>query len=216
MHRNFTVYFHHSAHDILTLSCLTGLTGQKGDPGSPAPVVGGVSYTRWGGSICRPGANLVYAGRTGVTFSGHRGGASNYICMPNDPEYTLAFQPGIQARSHVYGTEYEGPPLVSGREQHNAPCAVCYVSTQHTVIMIPAKTSCPSGWTREYYGYLMSEVNDNYRTMYECVDQDMESIPGSEIGIPGGHFWHVEAHCNGVACPPYDNEKELNCVVCTI
>ena len=158
----------------------------------------------------------MYAGRTGATFSGHIGGASNYICMPDDPQYTLAYQSGVQGRSYVYGTEYEGPPLVSGREQHNAPCAVCYVSTQHTVIIIPAKTTCPIGWTREYYGYLMSEASTiNHRTMYECVDKDLESIPGSQDGINGCHFYHVEAHCNGVACPPYNNEKELTCVVCS-
>ena len=178
--------------------------------------MGGVTYNRWGKSSCRSGANLVYSGRTGVTFGNHQGGASNYLCMPNDPDYTLAYQSGVQGHSHVYGTEYEGPPLVSGRIQHNAPCAVCYVSTQHTVIMIPAKTTCPSGWTREYDGYLMSEAIFNLgRTMYECVDKDMESIPGSQNHIDGGHFYHVEAHCNGVSCPPYDNEKELTCAVCT-
>ena len=29
-------------------------------------------------------------------------------------------------------------------------------------------------------------------------------------------FCHVEADCNtGLPCPPYNNHKELNCVVCT-
>ena len=81
--------------------------------------------------------------------------------------------------------------------------------------MIPAKTSCPSGWTREYYGYLMSEAAGHWCTMYKCVDMSMESIPGIQNHIDGGYFYHVEAHCNGMACPPYDNEKELTCVVCS-
>jgi hypothetical protein len=51
--------------------------------------------------------------------------------------------------------------------------------------------------------------------MYECVDIAMESIPGSHNDVGGGHFWHVEAHCNGMACPPYNAEKELSCVVCS-
>ena len=54
------------------------------------------------------------------------------------------------------------------------------------------------------------------RTEYVCVDSNMESITGSQYHIDGGHFWHVEAHCNGMACPPYDNQKELTCVVCRI
>ena len=86
----------------------------------------------------------------------------------------------------------------------------------NTVIMIPAKTTCPSGWTREYYGYLMAEYYNNRRTMYECVDKDMESVPGTHNHHDGGHFFHVEARCtNDVACPPYNDFKELNCVVCS-
>ena len=50
------------------------------------------------------------------------------------------------------------------------------------------------------------------RTMYTCVDVIMESVPGSHAG---GHFYHVEVHCNGVACPPYNYYKELTCVVCS-
>ena len=190
-----------------------GAKGEKGVRGLPAAVVGGVTYNRWGNTNCRPGVQCVYAGRTGSSFSGHQGGASNYLCMPDDPEYS---QNQTEARddSYVYGTEYEAP-LVSGRFQHNAPCAVCYIPTKHTVIMIPAKMSCPSGWTREYYGYLMSEIKDNRRTEYVCVDRNMESIPGSQNHIDGGHFFHVEAHCNGMACPPYNNQKELTCVVCS-
>ena len=140
------------------------------------------------------------------------------MCMPNDPEYTLPSRAGTQGYSYVYGTEYEDP-LVPGRVQHNAPCAVCYLPTMNTVLMIPAKTSCPSvggPWTREYYGYLMVEhVSNSGHTTYTCVDKDMESVPGSDNHIDGGHFYHVEAHCNGVACPPYDNFRELNCVVCS-
>ena len=175
--------------------------------------VGG-AYYRWGSSSCRSGATRVYAGRTGVSASEQRGSGGNYLCMPNDPEYTLASRSGVQGYGYVYGTEYEDP-LVSGRQDHNVPCAVCYIPTKHAVIMIPAKTSCPSGWTREYYGYLMAEHINHPRSTYECIDRSMESIPGSQDHIDSGHFYHVEAHCNGMACPPYDNQKELNCVVCS-
>jgi hypothetical protein len=113
-----------------------GDIGLAGPPGSP----GGITYNRWGRSTCRSGVELLYAGRTGSTLNGNQGGAANYVCMPDDPEYTLPFQAGVQGSNYVYGTEYEGPPLVANREQHNAPCAVCYIPTRHSVIMIPAKT----------------------------------------------------------------------------
>ena len=77
----------------------------------------------------------------------------------------------------MYGTEYQQP--IQGGNDHNVPCVVCYVSTRVAVMMIPAKTTCPSSWTREYYGYLMAEGYNNRRSTYECVDKDQNSIPGS-------------------------------------
>ena len=53
---------------------------------------------------------------------------------------------------------------------------------------------------------------------YECVDKDPESVPGLDsIGWNSGSgiFNHVEASCNGMACPLYEAGKELTCVVCT-
>ena len=84
--------------------------------------------------------------------------------------------------------------------------------------MIPAKTQCPSNWTLEYSGYLMSEGSlwsDHSRTMYECVDKNPDSVPGSAADTNGALFYHVEANCNGMLCPPYDPQKELTCAVCT-
>ena len=102
---------------------------------------------------------------------------------------------------------------------HDIPRAVCVVPTNELVLMIPGKTSCPANFTREYYGYLMSERvhSIHYRSTFECVDKDLESVPGSgEYLAAGGLFGYVEAVCNGLPCPPYNNYKEINCVVCTL
>ena len=199
----------------------TGPAGEKGAPGvagPPGPSRGGVVYTRWGKTSCPnvSGTELVYAGRGGGTWWNHRGGAANYLCMPDDPDY-LRYQPGVQGFSYVYGVEYEtypGQPLSAVRD-HNAPCAVCYASTRVAVTMIPAKTRCPSTWTLEYSGYLMSQHINFHPTMYECVDKNPDSIPGTATDTNGALFRHVEANCNGMACPPYDPQKELTCAVCT-
>ncbi len=82
--------------------------------------------------------------------------------------------------------------------------------------MIPAKTSCPRYWTKEYDGYLMSEYSDRNPSMYECVDKGQESLAGSHANTQGALFTHVEVNCDtGLPCPPYNNYKEVNCVVCT-
>ena len=61
----------------------------------------------------------------------------------------------------------------------------------------------------------MTEHYVHYSGTYECVDKDAESVPGSSPNTNGGIFYHVEASCNGLPCPPYVAEKELTCAVCT-
>ena len=191
-----------------------GQLGEAGLTGQPGPRSGGVVYTRWGKSSCPSiaGTELVYTGRAGGSDY-TQGGAANYLCMPLDPEYTLQYRSGVQGHNYVYGTEYQSP--IRGSHDHNVPCAVCSATTRAHVLMIPAKTSCPTSWNREYYGYLMSQYRDRNPSMYECVDKDQESVPGSHANTNGALFHHVEASCNGMQCPPYNDYKELNRVVCT-
>ena len=89
----------------------TGPAGEKGDPGvagPPGPRSGGVVYTRWGKTSCPnvSGTELVYAGRAGGTWHQQKGGAANYLCMPDDPDY-LRYGPGVHGYNYVYGAEYE-------------------------------------------------------------------------------------------------------------
>ena len=139
--------------------------------------------------------------------------------MPPQPEYS-SFQAEVQGRSVLYGVEYEyepqGGPLNSVQE-HDAPCAVCHASTRVASLMIPGMMVCPAGWTKEYSGYLVStRDHGHYRTMYVCLDGMPESYPFSNEGHPDqAVFYHVEASCNTLPCPPYNAEKELTCVVCT-
>ena len=194
----------------------------QGPVGPPGLRSGGAIYTRWGKSTCpqAEGTQIVYSGITGGTFYSNSGGGANYLCMPKDPEYnpTLRYRNNLgNDRTFIQGTEYQLP--LQGLNDHNVPCAVCHVSTRPTVLMIPAKASCPPTWTREYYGYLMSsssQISDHKRTMFECVDADQESLHGTQANTNGAVFFHVEAACNtGLPCLPYIRNKQLNCVVCT-
>ena len=197
-----------------------GLPGPQGQRGAQGPPTGGTTYIRWGRTTCPTdnGTELLYSGRAGGTHHGHSGGAANYLCMPDDPDH-LQYQSGVQGHSYVAGVEYwyTSHPSLSSANNHNVPCAVCYVATRSVAVMIPAKTQCPTNWTLEYIGYLMSEYRGyDGRTMYECVDEDPESIPGLNSVTNLRAILHlVEPSCNGLSCPPYDDEKELTCAVCT-
>ena len=172
-------------------------------------------YTRWGNSGCPniSGTELVYTGRAGGSHWNQQGGGANYICLPMDPEYNLPSRAGVHRYSPVWGAEYQFP--LDGEHDHDVPCAVCHGTTRVAVLMIPAKTSCPTSWTEEYDGYLVSGFVNHYRTMFVCVDRAQESFPGTAADTDGAQFWNAEADCTNLPCPPYNNEQELNCVVCT-
>ena len=197
-----------------------GEKGELGAQGPPGPVTAGVTYIRWGRTTCpqAAGTQLVYSGRAAGTGHGHKGGSAEYICLPDNPDY-ITGRNGVQGSSSLHGAEYEvaaGQPIVRHlRQNHNVPCAVCYASTRVAMLMIPAKTQCPSSWTLEYVGYLMTDHHNHRRTMFTCMDKDAESIPGEAGDTNGALFYHVEATCNGILCPPYDTERELTCAVCT-
>ncbi len=143
------------------------------------------------------------------------GGAANHLCMPADPEYTLALQAGERSvGAYLYGNGYQ-EPLV-GVDSAIVPCAVCFAATRAAVLMVPAKTTCPTGWTTEYIGFLMTERTHpvHHRSMYECVDQSQEGLGNTSGGT--GLLGHVEARCGVLQCPPYVSENELTCAVCTI
>ena len=138
--------------------------------------------------------------------------------MPEDPEYILPSQVEYEGLNKIVGIEYECS-LNELSNSHTIPCAVCHASRRDAVLMIPVKASCPASWTREYYGYLMSEGTnwpDRSPTMYECIDKDLEPIVDAELDQNPGVVYHVETDCDlGLPLFPYNGSMGLNCVVCT-
>ena len=174
---------------------------------------GGATYIRWGNNACPSGAAVVYTGRVGGTQYEHEGGASNQVCLPEFPTYFGNSRSGFQGRSYMYGAEYVDP--INGEQDGNVPCAVCSVTTRQQVLMIPATYICPSGWIREYDGYLMSERINNYRSSFICVDYVQYSIAHTGSHTEASDLVHVETDCSSLPCGPYNGEYELTCAVCT-
>ena len=180
-----------------------GLQGQKGEKGEEGtrgpqgpqgtPGLGGVTYTRWGRTTCPQveGTSTVYEGLTAGAHYIHTGGGSNYICVVKDALYHQEATTANQSYAYLYGAEYEmqnGQTLTRVFEQ-NPPCAVCEV---------------------------MTRSKGHKRTMYVCLDKYPETVDGEQRSTNGALMWIVEVQCNrGLPCPPYDDRKELSCVVCT-
>ncbi|XP_035672335.1 collagen alpha-3(IV) chain-like [Branchiostoma floridae] len=210
-----------------------GLEGQKGERGAPGEkgskgdegVSGGAVYVRWGRTSCEEGGAgtvTVYSGMAGGAWYNHKGGGSNYLCLPADPEWGW-HKDGLQnsRESYMYGAEYQiglaGSPYDPGTiHDRNVPCAVCHSPSRRAQLMIPARQTCPGGWTREYGGYLMTASHGHSRTEFVCMDGEPEALPGGEGNEDGALFYVVEARCGSLPCPPYVEGRELTCVVCTV
>ena len=183
---------------------------------------GGAVYVRWGHDECPSTAQLVYPGRAGGSYFNQGGGGSNPQCLPLDPNFLAPIIGEQQYRAYMYGAEYETHTFssshVHGRHDHEVPCAVCHVSNRTAIYMIPAKYTCPIGWTREYYGYLMAERTHNVhrRSHFICMDTALKPANGSSVtDLDGLAFYFVEGRCGSLPCPPYDKTRELSCSVCT-
>ena len=158
-------------------------------------------------------------GSMGGGYYTHIGGGTNYVCLTNKPIYDK-YQSGWQGGAAIYGTEYQTSFAGFTRgdlNQHDAPCAVCHVRSRGSQVMIPGTNKCPSGWTREYYGYLMtSHYNHAHPSDFVCVDFDAEVVPGSHKDTNGALLYVVEGNCDhALPCKPYIHGYELTCVVCT-
>ena len=182
-----------------------GERGEKGDRGIQGPAHSGGVYIRWGRTSCpnATGTELVYSGRAGGSSTG-----SDFTCLPNDPEYSTSSDT-LRAFT-VYGVGYQSS--LAGVSGQSIPCTVCYSSLRPTVVMIPAKLTCPPHWTSEYTGYLMT--SSGRRSRHECVDQSPESLSGTAAY----QFYPLNVGCNGagLTCPPYSSTgNALTCAVCS-
>ena len=65
---------------------------------------GGAIYTRWGSHDCPDvkGTKLIYQGSAAQSFYSHTGGAANYLCLPQDPDFDLELtRTGVQSCTRI-------------------------------------------------------------------------------------------------------------------
>ena len=150
------------------------------------------------------------------------GGGANYLCLPEDLKYDK-YTGSNQGVTYLYGTEYQvlsthGHIFDKMLQDYDAPCVVCFVKSRGSMLMLPAKNDCPSGWTEEYHGYLMtSYYSHQHTTEFICVDGDPEHVAGSRRNMDGALLYPLQVACgsSSLPCPPYYSNRELTCAVCT-
>jgi len=128
-------------------------------------------------------------------------------------EYELFNPADHRARNNIFSEINNGGNPLADKP---APCAVCYVSGRSTILMVPARTQCPDGWTSEYAGYLISEMNysTKKRSSYICWDEAPEVAVGGTSKDPA-LIYPVEVQCGSLPCSVYVSGRELTCIVCS-
>ncbi|XP_063446598.1 short-chain collagen C4-like [Mytilus trossulus] len=175
------------------------------------------TYIRWGRSNCS-GINteLVYsgyaAGEKYTWSSSYKGGASNMLCLPNNPE--LSDKAG-SGDSFIFGTEFEGNLFASDSDDEDVPCALCRSSNTASSVMIPGRKTCYAGWKKEYNGKLAASAYSYTPSPYICVDANPTYVNGGQQNN-NDHLLYVTAmKCGSLPCPPYKDNVQVYCVVCS-
>lgn len=189
----------------------------------------GARYIRWGRKTCAGTARLVYKGYAAGPPWDKPGSGSNFLCLPENPQWNNYIN-GTLRSGEITGIQYDiarysKNNIFSGTLSDNdllikrpAPCAVCYVEGRSTVLMVPARTQCPDGWTSEYRGYLVSDDKLNgyrRRSSYVCWDEAPEVVENRIHPVWQGAIFPVEVLCGSLPCSVYINGRELTCIVCS-
>ena len=163
---------------------------------------------------------FIILGYTAKSVSTLHGGGAEYLCLPSEPQWTGDEVDGLQFNTYIYGVEYFGhllPNILPDSDRHmGVPCSVCETENHNQLLMVPAATSCPAGWTKQYLGYLMAERYTHASSSnYICVTRQYETMTETPRFQTSGYVATVEAVCTSLPCPNYVQGRELPCVVCT-
>jgi len=196
-------------------------SGAKSD--ADVITTGGIHYIRWGRNTCPSTAFELYRGYTAGSYYSNNKGGVNTLCLHDDPQWGASGDTSSSA-NYISGAEYyfSSTPFSTvnnggnGLHWHDVPCIVCHTPVRSNQIMIPARRSCPAGWTFEYSGYIVSDSTGSYsRSDFICLDEAPEvMIAGSEVKY-GLFLSNVRVSCGSLACPKYVSGRPIACVVCT-
>eukprot|EP01048_Picozoa_sp_COSAG05_P017901 COSAG05_NODE_2525_length_2946_cov_2.038637_1_plen_783_part_00 len=187
----------------------------------------GPTYVRWGRTTCPSAATIMYAGIAAGSDRVDNGGGFNLQCLHGSPEYGNSDNATVNANTaKLYRAEYATNAAASGRglwqlwHLHNRdmPCVVCQSTGSLAVYMQPGDPMCPSGWSTEYSGFVMSSPLNTRRSEYVCVDKDAEAATEGDniLNTKSAQLSPVEVlREDGDLLESYSSYAELGCSVCS-
>ena len=168
-----------------------------------------VTYIRWGNTTCPYGDNTIYKGVAAGGRYDHEVSPSNLMCLPPNP---MRYSNGQGGDTLAYAVEYHTGGAIVNAQFRNIPCSLCEATGRGDKIMIPSHYVCPDGWHKEYNGCIMAgHYNHKGGSMYYCIDENLEQVPGSGGTESVQLFYTVCVYGSYVSTDGY----ALSCVVCT-
>lgn len=156
-----------------------------------------------------------WSGQIGGSAYSQTGNGANPLCMVHEVLWGT-YQPN-KNMAEIWGAEYQDDFWGPGTLDQDVPCAVCSPKQGTSVLMIPGRNRCVSGWTEQYHGYLSANLVGNPQaTTYVCVDENVELMDAGANDVNGFLMYGVRGHCGSLKCPPYIEGKPITCVVCSI
>ena len=134
------------------------------------------------------------------------------LCLPSNPELS---NKTISASSHIYGTEYDNNQFGPGAYNEDVPCAVCRSTNTSSSLMIPGRKSCFAGWKKEYDGMIASGAYSQAASSFICVDAQPTYTSGGSRNNDDNLIYVTAMKCGSLPCPPYKDNLEVFCVVCS-
>jgi len=114
----------------------------------------------------------------------------------------------------MYGGEYEYN--FGGITNQDTPYSVCLNKNAHSSIMIPGRNGCYNGWNLEYRGVLVSgDYGHKAASTYICLHEQPEIVDGGAADQNGKLLYTVVGKYGSLQCPPYKNDHEITCAVCS-
>lgn len=135
------------------------------------------------------------------------------LCLPRDPD--LSNTTLTSSWSPIYGSEYESHVFSHDATDNDIPCSVCRTLNTTSLLMIPGRRSCYAGWNFEYSGLLASGHIGQPASSYICIDKSPEYLQSGQRKENGHLIYPVRTQCGPLPCPPYHNNIQVECVVCS-